>query len=41
MSILEEQQRKYLGDFHQKKHYALTNIVNEETWVQAKVLGKD
>ena len=41
LSILEDQQRKYLSDFHQKKNFQLTNLVNEETWVQAKVQSKD
>ena len=31
LSILEDQQRKYLGDFHNKKKWQLTNLVNEET----------
>ena len=41
LSILEDQQRKYLGDFHTKKKFQLTSIVNEETWIQAKVPAKD
>ena len=41
LSILEDQQRKYLGDFHAKKKFQLNNLVNEENWLQAKVQTKD
>ena len=40
-NILEDQQLRFILDFHQKKIFQLTNIVNEETWAQTKVSAKD
>ena len=40
-SILEDQQRKYLSDMHLKKKTFLTSLIEQETWVQAKVAQKD
>ena len=37
MGILEDQQKKFLSDFHDTKQFQLKSLINEEKWGQVKV----